>query len=356
VAGTDYPRDWDEFNLWFPDDDACRDYLDWLRWPDGFVCPKCGSDRGWKLPDGRWSCGGCKRRTSPTAGTIFDRTKTPLTTWFAAAWYVTNQKQGVSALGLKNVTGVSYQTAWSMLHKYRSAMVRPDRGRLSGDVEVDESYIGGVKPGKRGRGAHGKTLVGIAVELDSPRGFGRARMQVLKNFEAVTVLQFVRDNVETGSVVITDGAKAYESLPAFGYTHKGFNVKQSGQKAHVLLPAVHRVASLVKRWLLGTHQGAVEPAHLQSYLNEFCFRFNRRRSRQRGMLFFRLLELAVDADAATYENIKKNLRMRDEREREKRRQVAAPGGQPRAPRRDAGHRPWRRDGMEPQPSPSRLTS
>lgn len=181
-------------------------------------------------------------------------------------------------------------------------------------------------------------------------------MQVLKNFEAVTVLQFVRDNVETGSVVITDGAKAYESLPAFGYTHKGFNVKQSGQKAHVLLPAVHRVASLVKRWLLGTHQGAVEPAHLQSYLNEFCFRFNRRRSRQRGMLFFRLLELAVDADAATYENIKKNLRMRDEREREKRRQVAAPGGQPRAPRRDAGHRPWRRDGMEPQPSPSRLTS
>lgn len=341
MAGTDYPRDWDEFTLWFPDDDACRDYLDWLRWGEGFLCPKCGSDRGWKLTDARWSCGGCKRRISPTAGTIFDRTKTPLTTWFAAAWYLTNQKQGVSALGLKNVTGVSYQTAWSMLHKYRSAMVRPGRGKLRGVVEVDESYIGGVKPGKRGRGAHGKALVGVAVELDGPRGLGRARLQVLKNFEAVNVLQFVRDNVEEGATVVTDGAKAYESLEAFGYTHRGINVKQSGQKAHELLPGVHRVASLVKRWLLGTHQGAVEPAHLQSYLNEFCFRFNRRRSRQRGMLFFRLLELAVETNAVTYEQIQKNLRMRDERERDKRRTMRAPGGAPRAPRPQAMHRPWR---------------
>lgn len=242
AAGTDYPRDWDEFTLWFPDDDACRDYLDWLRWGEGFLCPKCGSDRGWKLTDARWSCGGCKRRISPTAGTIFDRTKTPLTTWFAAAWYLTNQKQGVSALGLKNVTGVSYQTAWSMLHKYRSAMVRPGRGKLRGVVEVDESYIGGVKPGKRGRGAHGKALVGVAVELDGPRGLGRARLQVLKSFEAVNVLQFVRDNVEEGASVVTDGAKAYESLEAFGYTHRGINVKQSGHKAHELLPGVHRVA------------------------------------------------------------------------------------------------------------------
>jgi transposase-like protein len=341
VAGTDYPRDWDEFALWFPDDDACRDYLDWLRWRDGFVCPKCGAGRGWKLDDGRWSCAGCKRRISATAGTIFDRTRTPLTTWFAAAWYVTNQKHGVSALGLKNVTGVSYQTAWTMLHKYRTAMVRPGRDRLTERVEVDESYIGGVKPGKRGRGAHGKTLVGIAVELEDPKGFGRARMQVLKNFEAVSVLGFVRDHVEPGATVVTDGAAAYRSLPTFGYSHVGHNVKRSSGQAHELLPAVHRVASLAKRWLLGTHQGAVEPAHLQSYLDEFCFRFNRRRSRQRGMLFFRLVELAVDTPPATYDDLTKDLRMRNEREREHRRAMTAPTGRPRQARAAVDRRPWR---------------
>jgi transposase-like protein len=175
------------------------------------------------------------------------------------------------------------------------------RDELSGDVEVDESYIGGAKPGKRGRGAHGKTLVGIAVELKSPKGYGRVRMQVLKNFEGITLQHLVRKTIEEGSVLITDGAMGHRSIDKFGYTHKPVNVKQSGSKAHEMLPAVHRAASLVKRWLLGTHQGAVEPAHLQAYLDEFRFRFNRRTARQRGLLFYRLLEQSVVTDPVPYE-------------------------------------------------------
>lgn len=258
VAGVHYPRDWDQFSLWFPDDAACLDYLEWLRWPDGFVCFKCGGVGGWRGSDQKWNCKGCKTRTSVRAGTIFDRSKVPLTTWFAAAWYVTNQKNGASALGVQRVTGVAYQTAWTMLHKLRAAMVRPGRDLLSGTIEVDESFIGGVKPGKRGRGAAGKAMVVIAIETNAPeRGYGRVRMEAIDRAEAVVLLDFIRRNVEVGTTVLTDGLTSYSSLPAFGYPHEAINIKQSGRKAHELLPGVHRAASLVKRWLLGTHQGAV---------------------------------------------------------------------------------------------------
>jgi transposase-like protein len=251
---------------------------------------------------------------------------------------LTTQKNGISALGLKRVLGLgSYQTAWAMLHRYRSAMVRPGRERLNGDVEVDESSFGGVKPGKRGRGAAGKVLVAIAVEQHSPKGFGRARMQVITDATSETLRKFLQENVEPGAVVISDGLGSYPGACGEDYMHKPFNVRASGLPAHVPLPGVHRVASLAKRWLLGTHQGAVEGDHLQAYLNEFCFRFNRRHSRARGMLFYRLMQLAVGAPPLTYQDLVVSSRA-------KRRRPTAPTGprpQPDSLALPPAGRPWR---------------
>ena len=302
--GRDYPPSDAELRAWFPDDDACRDYLEWLRWPDGFVCPRCGTVRSWRMGDGRFWCERCRRRVSVTMGTIFHRTRTPLTVWFAAAWYMTSAKNGVSAKTLQRLLGFgSYQSAWTMLHRFRTAMVRAGRDRLAGKVEMDETFIGGTKAGKRGRGAAGKVLVAVAVELLSPRGFGRCRLRVIGDAEASTLRSFLLDYVEPGSVVVTDGWGSYPSALAGDYVHNPLPVACSGVKAHVLLPATHRIASLVKRWLLGTHQGAVEPGHLQGYLDEYAFRFNRRRSEFRGLLFRRLLEQAVQVGPVTYRSL-----------------------------------------------------
>lgn len=303
-GGRDYPRSYAELLAFFPDDAACADYLDWLRWPNGFVCPTCGGSRAWRMGDGRWWCEACRRRVSVTAGTIFHGTRTPLTVWFAAAWHMTAGKNGVSAATLHRLLGFgSYQTAWAMAHRYRTAMVRPGRDRLVGDVEVDETLIGGVRPGSRGRGALGKVLVAVAVE-QQVKGFGRCRLAVISNASAAALGRFAADHIEPGSVLITDGWGAYPAIAtAGGYRHKPTNVSRSGQPAHIPLPGVHRVASLVKRWLLGTHQGSVEADHVQAYLNEFAFRFNRRGSRHRGLLFRRLLEQAVDVGPVTYRSL-----------------------------------------------------
>ena len=337
-AGQHYPGTYGAMRAWFPDDAACLDYLDWLRWPEGFRCPYCGCTTSWQLSRGERRCTDCRRRVSRTAGTIFQDTRTPLTVWFAAAWYLTTQKNGISALGLKRVLGLgSYQTAWAMLHRYRSAMVRPGRERLNGDVEVDESSFGGVKPGKRGRGAAGKALVGIAVEQRSPKSYGRARMWVIPDATSVTLREFLSANVEPGAVVISDSLASYPAACGKDYRHKPFNVHASGLAAHLPLPGVHRVASLAKRWLLGTHQGAVEIDHLQAYLNEFCFRFNRRQSRSRGLLFYRLMQLAVAAPSLTYRHLVVN-------PQPKRRRPTAPQGKRSQPVRLAlppAGRPWR---------------
>ena len=256
------------------------------------------------MGDGRFWCEGCRRRVSVTAGTIFHRTRTPLTVWFAVAWHMTSAKSGVSAKTLHRLLGFgSYQTVWTMLHRFRTAMVRPGRDRLGREVEVDETSIGGVKPGKRGRGAAGKTLVAVAVEVRSPNGLGRCRLRVIPNAEAPPLHVFLVDSVEPGSVVVTDGFASYPPAIGKDYLHRPFCVTRSGVKAHVPLPGVHRVASLVKRWLLGIHQGAVEQDHLQGYLDEFAFRFNRRRSEFRGLLFRRLLEQAVQVDPVTYRSL-----------------------------------------------------
>jgi len=305
--GLHYPGSYAELRAWFPDDEACMDYLDWLRWPGGPVCPSCGRVAR-RVSTGRvWRCGGCRKRVSRTAGTIFQDTRTPLTVWFAAAWYMSADPGGVSALTVQRLLGLgSYQTAWAMLHRFRTAMIRPGREVLTGRVEVDETFIGGEQPGPPGRGALGKTLVVIAVELREPRGYGRARMSIIADVSAKTLREFLIGTVEPGSNVVTDGWSAYPAACREWFVHEPRPVAGSGRQANELLPAVHRVAALCKRWLLGTHQGRVDAEHMQSYLEEFCFRFNRRHSRARGLLFFRLLQYAAGASPLTYRQLVAN--------------------------------------------------
>lgn len=272
-GGQDYPRSVGEFLSWFGTDADCRDYLAWLRWPDGFVCDECGHVDGWRLADGRWECAGCSRRTSVTAGTIFDRTRTPLTVWFHACWSFATAKDGISALGLQRTLQIgSYQTAWAMLHRLRSVLLRPGRELLSGQVEVDETYIGGEEAGLAGGRAKGKkALVAVAVEVKPPKGFGRCRMRVIPDGSASVLHTFITDNVAPGSTVITDGWSGYLGIDKVGYTHDRRSqraAKALGEDIGKLLPGVHRVASLAKRWLLSTHQGAVDIEHLPGYLNE----------------------------------------------------------------------------------------
>ncbi|HEY2690137.1 MAG TPA: IS1595 family transposase, partial [Streptosporangiaceae bacterium] len=288
-GGLHYPRSTGEFQAWFGTDADCLDYLEWLRWPGGFVCERCGRSGGWRMSDGRLRCTGCDARTSVTAGTIFDRTRTPLTVWFTVCWMFAGRKDGVSALTVQRTLEIgSYQTAWAMLHRLRSVLVRPGRDRLAGTVEVDETYIGGEEPGLRGGRARGKkVLTGIAVEVRQPKGIGRCRMAVLADGSAASLHPFVTSCVEPGATVITDAWMGYHGLAGLGYVHQRRSQRAArapGEDPGKLLPAVHRVASLARRWLLGTRQGSVEEAHLQSYLDEFVFRFNRRRSRSRGLV------------------------------------------------------------------------
>jgi transposase-like protein len=303
-AGVDYPRSDAELRSWFRTDADCLDYLQWLRWPQGFVCPRCEGAGGWSTSDGRFKCAQCGTRTSTTAGTLFDRRRTPLTVWFAACWMFAAQKDGVSALSLTRSLEIgSYQTAWAMLHRLRSVLVRPGRERLSGIVEVDETVMGGVEPGLTGGRSRGKkkSLVAVAVERKEPHGFGRCRMLPIPDASGDSLRAFLVDHVEEGSTVITDGWQAYQMATNGLYIHKRFVVPDND--APTLLPGVHRVASLSKRWLLGTHQGAVEADHLAEYLNEFVFRFNRRKSRSRGLVFHRVLELAVAHDPVRYRDL-----------------------------------------------------
>ena len=270
VAGRDYPGSYAELLSWFPDDAACLDYLEWLRWPDGMRCPRCVSREGWRLGSGRWECAVCGRQASVTAGTIFHRTRTPLRLWFAAAWLMSSQKHGVSAVSVQRSLGLgSYQTAWAMLHRYRVAMVRPGRERLAGHVEVDEAYVGGVEGNAQGRRTETKAIVAIAVEIENPKGFGRIRLKHVPDVSAESLLPFIDEAIESGASVHTDGWQAYWTLPDRGYEHERTVMRQQSEPAHVVMPGVHRVASLLQRWLLGTHQGRVSREHLDAYLNEF---------------------------------------------------------------------------------------
>lgn len=299
----EYPRNLTELEAKFGTEEACRAYLARLRWPDGFRCPRCGGDRSWPVRAVLRECAGCGCQTSVTAGTIFQDTRTPLAVWFRAMWWVTTQKNGASALGLQRVLGLKkYETAWTMLHKLRRAMVRPGRDLLAGRVEVDESYIGGEEEGLPGRLNLKKALVVVAAQEDGP-GIGRIRMRQVIDASAESLIPFIRDSVQPGSVVHTDGWLGYLPVERNGYQHEVTFLKGKKKTPSELLPRVHRVFSLLKRWLLGTHQGAVSQKHLDYYLDEFTFRFNRRRSRSRGKLFFRLAQQAVVVDPVPYDRI-----------------------------------------------------
>lgn len=293
----DYPRTLLEFEERFSTEAGCVDYLRALRWPEHFICPRCGSRDAWRTKRYLFHCSQCGAQTSVTAGTIFHRSRKPLLLWFRAMWHITGQKYGANALGLQRILYLgSYHTAWQWLHKLRRAMVRPGRDRLSGVVEVDETYVGGKKPGKRGRGAAGKALVGIAVEDKGKEGIGRIRLLHLEDASSANLTPFIQGVVQSGSTIRTDDWLGYNLLTNNGFTHV---VRPSNA-----LKLTHLIAALLKRWLLGTYQGAVRPSHLAYYLDEFTFRFNRRTSASRGKLFYRLVQQAVMVDPAPANTLK----------------------------------------------------
>jgi len=282
----------------FSSEKSCRQYLFALRWSEGFICPCCGDKNVWQMNPGLWLCKKCRSQISVTAGTIFQDSHLPLTIWFRAIWYLTSQKYGISALGLQRVLGLgSYRTAWSMLHKLRRAMIRPGRDRLRGTIEVDETFWGGIEKGIRGRLTKEKALIIIAAEQDGD-GIGRIRMRRILDVTRKSLHNFISDAIEPGSTVQSDGLNSYLELK--GYIHD-----RQVEKGEHLLPRVHRIASLLKRWLIGTHQGAIGHEHLDHYLDEFTFRFNRRKSASRGKLFYRLVQQAVQINPVPYDTLSK---------------------------------------------------
>jgi transposase-like protein len=303
------PSDLPTFVSRFGSDAQCRAYLVRARWPAGFCCSGCGRGRAYshklRLIE---ECASCGKQHSLLAGTIFEQTKTGLAKWFLAIYLVTSSKGGISAMELKRQIGFgSYQTAWTWLHKIRRAMVRPDRAPLSARVEADETYVGGPKPGKAGRGAAGKTKVAGAVE--SGRGkargrrLGRLRLAVVEDASANSLEGFLGHNVARPTTVATDGWSGYRGLDAAGYGHERHVVRTSPEDAAAELPAIHLVFGLAKRWLLGTHHGAVGKKHLAAYLDEFVFRFNRRTAKSISHRFARVIQQAVLTHPTTYRGI-----------------------------------------------------
>lgn len=309
VAGRDYPRNFTEFIEWFHSEADAWSYVARLRWPDGFSCPSCGNGDAWLTDRYLYVCTKCRKQTSLTAGTVFERSRLSLRQWLYAVWLVAGEKRGVSAKSLQNALGlVSYEAAWLALHKIRLAMTKTSPDLLSGVVEVDESYIGGVSPGKRGRDTD-KAILAVAVERlgygkKSKRvKLGRVRIRVIPDTKRRTLEEFVSDVAAPGAIIHTDAKKEYDRLDQLGYEHVVSNQKDSPHPAHVNMPGVHRVASLVKRWVLGTHQGGLARQHLDAYLDEFTFRFNRRASRNRGLVFYRLLQQCLSTRPLTRETI-----------------------------------------------------
>jgi len=301
-----YPKDFQEFLSQFPDEKACWQYLIDIRWANGYVCSGCQSDKYWLTSKHKMHCSVCEKEFSITSGTIFEGTNKPLLLWFHIMWWVVAQKTGASASNLMDfmVFG-SYRTAWTWLHKLRRAMVRTKREKLTGIVEVDETYIGGEEKGtgKQGRGAEEKCLVVIATECIGKR-IGRVRFKIIPDASTESLKPFIEDNVEHGSEVITDGWTGYSFLSkSTDYKHNEKIISGSGKEAHELLPHIHLVISLVKRWINGTHQGKMTPKYLEYYLDEFAFRFNRKMSTYRGKLFYRLMQQAVCTPPITYETL-----------------------------------------------------
>lgn len=301
IVAEDYPFTLLELERRFADDASCRNYLFSLRWPDGFGCPRCGAREVSAMVRDLWLCRECGYQSSVLAGTVFQDSHLGLPVWFRAIWHITSQKNGISALGLQRVLGLgSYKTAWLMLHKLRQAMVRPGRDRLAGVVDVDEAYWGAKEQGgATGRRTYTKALIGVAAQHDG-KGIGRVRLQRIADTSRKSLHGFIAATIAPGSTVCTDGLNAYRNLVDYAHDRE---VQRQQREGEHLLPRVHRVISLLKRWLLGTHQGAIAHEYLDDYLNEFVFRFNRRRSASRGKLFYRLAQQAVQIAPTTYDQL-----------------------------------------------------
>jgi len=298
----DFPKNHVEFEKRFSNLRACYEYLLKLKWPDGFKCIVCGHSAYWVSYKHIYICTRCEHQHSLTAGTIMHGTKKPITYWFKAMWWFTTRKSGVNATNLKDLLGLgSYDTAWTWLHKLRCCTIRKDREKLSGIVEVDEFVLGGQKPGKRGRGAEGKTIVLAAVEKQGRR-LGRIRLQVSQDYSSDSLMPFIEQNIESGSLIITDGWKGYNPIASDNYSHEKVYWTKSSDKSSVL-PGVHLIVSLFKRVILGTFQGRFEPKHLQSYLDEYVFRFNRRRSKSIGKKFMRIVQQVIASIKISREQI-----------------------------------------------------
>ena len=297
-----YPKNLREFDKNFLTDEACLRFLEEVRWSSGFKCQSCEHDQFWELGPGLRRCQACRTKNFVRAGTIFESSRLSLKIWFHAIWWATAQKTGINALNFqKNIGLGSYRSAWLLLHKIRTAMIHTDRSLLQGEVEIDEAFIGGVRSGKRGRGAEGKELIVIAAECTGEKRVGRARIQRIPNASADVLEAFILANVAEGTTIHTDGWPSYNHLSNLGFKHlpRPSNTVDPDE----LLPRVNIVTSLLKRWLLGTLHGRLDPKHMDQYFEEFVFRFNRRTSKVRGLLFQRVIENSIRVEPTPYRDI-----------------------------------------------------
>jgi len=284
----EFPQNYRELIKHLSTEEACFDYLAAIRWPDGFVCPGCNGKKFWRTSQQRWLCSTCRTYTRVLAGTLFQDTKLPLSLWFQMIWWFMGPRNGASALALQQNFGIgSYRTAGKILGKLRSCTVLPSRSQLTGLVEVDEACLGG---------ANNKEIIGIAAEKHGS-ATGRIRLKHLKSREAFEIQGFIASVVEPGATIISDRHNSYPTIVKKGYIHapqkKPYFWEEVDGDDERLLPRVHRATSLLKRWYYGTYQGRVHKQNLQSYLDEFVFRFNRRTSGSRGLVFHRMVDAAV---------------------------------------------------------------
>lgn len=306
-----FPDNEIEFDTMFSTEDKCINYLFSQRWTDGFECSSCGGIVYWKSSRDLYICKSCEHQHSITAGTILHKTRKPLKYWFKATWMLTSTKSGVSATTLSRLLGLSYPTAWTWLQKLKRCTINPNREQLSGTVEVDEFYLGGKHTGKQGRGSENKHKIVVAVEhresenseIDLSHLMGRARLSVIPDCSSESLIPFIKDNISNGSTLITDKWAGYTAELKKDYLHKAFNAGENKSA----LDHAHRIASLVKRWYNGTLQGSIKPEHLQEYMDEYIFRFNRRNLKSIGGKFYRMIKFVSVSKPIPYKIITKQL-------------------------------------------------
>ena len=298
----EFPKTLPEFEAAFPDDEACRRFLIEVRWGGQPRCVRCGCSDVWGLSNGRFECPACGYQTSVTAGTPLHGTRKPLRLWFRAIWEMVARKNGISAKDLQRLMGFgSYRTAWVWLHKLRRCMVRPARERLDGTIQIDDAYVGGLDR-RPGRPNGNKAVLLVATEPG-----GRVRLEHAPNLTGLTINQFARRNLSEAARVTSDGYRSYSAKSLGGRAHAPHLQKRKRHLPADPLQQAHFAVSLVKRWLIGTHHGAVREKHLQAYLDEFEFRYNRRKTNGTGRLVARLLHILVNsphtAEAALYQSV-----------------------------------------------------